>query len=86
MQVRAPSPFTNDHNRLLTTAQAAAFLSLSPRTLEMFRVKGGGPLFVALGRGRGAVRYRQGDLEQHVEERLRERTPGTRAAGAGGGG
>ncbi len=52
----------------------------------MFRVKGGGPLFVALGRGRGAVRYRQGDLEQHVEERLRERTPGTRAAGAGGGG
>jgi len=47
------------HDVLLTEAQAADFLSLSMRTLQAWRVRGGGPLFVRCGR---AVRYRLRDV------------------------
>ena len=35
---------------LLTTDEAAAYLRLSPRTLERYRVTGEGPAYVKLGR------------------------------------
>lgn len=38
----------------LKTRQAAALLGLSPRTLESYRCKGGGPAFFRFG---GSVRY-----------------------------
>jgi excisionase family DNA binding protein len=44
---------------LLTGREAAAVLRLSERTLERWRVAGGGPHFVKLGR---LVRYREADL------------------------
>jgi len=44
----------------LKTDEAADYLRLSPRTLECFRVRGGGPPFVALGRRR---LYRIADLD-----------------------
>lgn len=39
---------------LLTTAEAAAFLRLSPRTLERFRVEGTGPKYLQAGAGKRA--------------------------------
>lgn len=39
---------------LLTTVEAAAFLRLSPRTLERFRVEGSGPKFLKAGAGKRA--------------------------------
>lgn len=40
--------------RFLTTEEAAAFLRLSPRTLERLRVQGTGPRFLKAGRGKRA--------------------------------
>jgi len=37
---------------LKTTIEAAAYLRLSPRTLEDYRCEGGGPEFFRIGRGR----------------------------------
>ncbi|MCB1505013.1 MAG: helix-turn-helix domain-containing protein [Hyphomicrobiaceae bacterium] len=48
----------------LTTEEAAAFVRLSPRTLERFRVEGSGPPFCKAGPGKRArVLYRKADLE-----------------------
>ena len=49
---RATSPF-------LSTKQAAAYVGLSPRTLEKMRVVGGGPMYRKHGR---YVRYHIDDL------------------------
>lgn len=49
---------------LLTEQDAALALSLSVRTLQAWRVRGGGPLFVRLGR---AVRYRPADLDAWLD-------------------
>jgi predicted DNA-binding transcriptional regulator AlpA len=57
---------------LLTTVKAAERLSLSPRTLEAYRRKGGGPMFVAL--SRNLVRYRQADLDCWINARLAPHT------------
>ena len=56
---------------LLTTRQAAARLGLSPRTLERYRVTGGGPEFVKMGH---AVRYVAGKLNEWIEARTRRST------------
>ena len=58
-------------DELLTTQQAAAYLVLSPRTLEKWRVTGEGPPFVKLGR---RVAYRREDLREWVESRRRAST------------
>jgi len=55
----------------LTTEQAAEYLQLQRNTLEAWRCRGGGPRFVKLGR---SVRYRQVDLDNWIESRLRENT------------
>ena len=46
-------------HHLLTQQEAAAMLRLSERTLERWRVSGGGPAFTKLGR---RVLYREPDL------------------------
>jgi predicted DNA-binding transcriptional regulator AlpA len=56
---------------LFDQRQAAAFLKLSPRTLERHRTDGTGPLFVRLGR---LVRYRETDLRAWVEKAVRTST------------
>jgi hypothetical protein len=48
---------------------AAAYLCLSPRTLELWRAKGNGPRYVKMGGKR--VLYRQSDLETFIRECLR---------------
>ena len=76
----------NDPDALLLTAEVAFLLGLSPRTLEAWRLRGGGPPFVAV--TPKAVRYRRCDLKAWIEARVRTSTsdPGGRAAAAGDGG
>jgi hypothetical protein len=53
---------------LLSTREAAAFLGVRPRTLEHWRLVGGGPPFVRV--GRRLVRYRLGALRAFLGEPL----------------
>lgn len=54
---------------LMNTKSAAAFLCLSTQTLERMRLTGSGPVFIKLGRGRGAkVVYSLGDLDAWLQE------------------
>jgi hypothetical protein len=62
---------------LLTTSQAAERLGLSPRTLEEWRLRGGGPVFRKL--GRRAVRYAETDLADFIEVSGRVNTGGASA-------
>lgn len=50
----------------LTTSEAAHRLALSPRTLEAWRLNGGGPSYCKLGR---AVRYAVEDLKAFAAAR-----------------
>lgn len=56
----------------LTDKEAARITGLSYRTLQKLRWKGGGPPFVHY--SSRAVRYRRGDVEQWVAERVRQST------------
>ncbi len=71
----APRPAT----AVLDTRAAADFLGVSARTLEGFRVRGGGPRFVKIG---GAVRYRVESLDAFLRQQERASTsdPGQGAA------
>jgi hypothetical protein len=53
--------------RLFTQGEAARLLRLSERSLERFRLQGGGPLYVKAGR---CVRYREADLEAWIASRV----------------
>lgn len=50
-----------EYDLLVNTTQAADYLGLSPRTLERWRVGGGGPAYVVL--GSKSVRYRRSALD-----------------------
>jgi hypothetical protein len=63
-------PFLNEQ-------QAATFLAISPRTLQAWRVKGGGPKFLKIG---ASVRYRVEDLLGWVETQNRANTSDSGAA------
>ncbi|WP_349292204.1 helix-turn-helix domain-containing protein [Pseudomonas sp. KB-10] len=67
----AQAPQTCPAPRYLTNNEAAAFLRLSPRTLEKQRVIGGGPRFHKFGR---RVMYALADLESWAGERSFETT------------
>lgn len=47
-----------------TTAEAADFLGVSPRTIEKWRLEGRGPKYCKLGR---RVTYRLPDLDAYLE-------------------
>jgi hypothetical protein len=53
------SPIPQDLDAALNEQLAAEFLGLSARTLQAWRVRGGGPRFYRAGR---AVRYRRREL------------------------
>lgn len=75
MEYTTPSPY-------LTQEAAGAFLGLSPRTLERFRVQGCGPSFLKLGR---RVIYARDDLVKWAEAQRRTSTsdPGPAARPSG---
>ena len=56
---------------LRTEGEAAAFLNLSKRTLQDWRVRGCGPKFVKVGR---SVRYRLEDVQAFVKENVHQST------------
>ena len=58
-------------NFLIDQKQAAQILGLSVRTLERHRIAGTGPRFARLGR---LIRYRQNDLIEWVDSKLRNST------------
>ncbi|GLS28870.1 hypothetical protein SAMN04488498_101411 [Mesorhizobium albiziae] len=57
--------------RYLCTKAAARYLGLSYQWLEIARHRGGGPLFVKLGR---AVRYDTQDLDSFMQAQKRQHT------------
>ena len=61
----------NGHPILLNTEKAAAWLGLSPRTLECYRIRGEGPRFKKIGRW---VRYVESDLAAWLVECTRVST------------
>ena len=64
---------------LLDERAAAVALGLTPRTLQVWRVRGGGPPFVKV--SSRCIRYRLIDLERWAAARLRTSTadPGVEA-------
>ena len=58
----------NDSTTYMGTRDAAAFLGLSPRTLDRYRVSGDGPAFHKFGR---RVRYLRADIEAWARARRR---------------
>ena len=67
----------NKGGTYLSTRSAAAYLGLSPRTLDRYRVSGGGPDFYRFG---GRILYRQADLEHWAAERRVSANPEESAA------
>ena len=60
-----------DPDALLTTEEAAPRVRLSPRTLERYRVTGGGPEFLKVGR---LVFYQRKTLDAWLETKRRRST------------
>jgi excisionase family DNA binding protein len=58
-------------SQLLDTAGAAAYLGVSPDTMNRWRSIGGGPVYAKVGR---QVRYSLSDLDAWVEQRKRRST------------
>jgi len=56
---------------MFTTDKAAEYLGLRDTTLEAWRCRGGGPVFLKLGK---AVRYRKEDLDKFLDARARTST------------
>lgn len=67
---RDSEPAACEHPRFLTTRQAAAFLTLSPRTLDRYRAAGRGPAFHKF---ETRIAYARADLKAWAKERRRGR-------------
>ncbi|WP_366526141.1 helix-turn-helix domain-containing protein [Geothrix sp.] len=67
-----------NYEALLTRREAASFLAISPRTLELWAIRGGGPAFVKVGH---LCRYRMADLQAWTEARTRQHTRDTPSGG-----
>ena len=59
---------------LNTTEEAAKKMKLAKSTLEAWRSRGGGPVYIKMGR---AVRYRDEDIEAFLNENVRKNTSRT---------
>lgn len=62
----------NEADSLLTEQQAAALIGFTPRALQGWRCRGGGPIFVRI--SARAIRYRKCDLIVWIEAKLRSST------------
>jgi hypothetical protein len=69
-----------DPDASLNENQAAEFLGLSVRTLQAWRVRGGGPLYVKFGR---AVRYQRRQLVAFQKNHTIASTIEAKTCGAG---
>ena len=64
-------------SRLINEAEAALYLTISPRTLQAWRCRGVGPVFVKVGR---AVRYDREVLDAFIAERTHNEKSSKQAA------
>lgn len=55
---------------VITSAEAANLLGISPRTLSNWRVRGRGPAYVRVGKKRSPVLYRICDIEEWINSHL----------------
>ncbi|MCG6941516.1 MAG: helix-turn-helix domain-containing protein [Thiohalocapsa sp.] len=67
------NPAVSPARQLDNEKEAAAYLKLSPRTLQAWRLRGGGPEYVKLG---NAVRYDRAALDRYISERTRRNSAG----------
>ena len=65
------TPAVSPARRLDTEKEAAAYLNVSPRTLQAWRLRGNGPAYVKLG---NAVRYDRATLDRFIAENTRANT------------
>ena len=65
---------------ILNTLQAAEHIGVGKSTMEKWRMRDTGPIWVELSPGRGRVGYRVEDLDAWIMSRLRE--PGTKPKAA----
>ena len=68
----ATSPHSNDPAVLMRQEDAAQMLGVSPRALEAWRYRGGGPRYIRIS-GR-CIRYRRSDIMTWIAERERHST------------
>lgn len=61
-------------NQLMTEKEAAELICYSQRALQNWRLRGGGPKYVKIGR---SVRYQRSDVLEFIEERKRRHTSQT---------
>ena len=59
------------NKQLLNSDEAAEYLGLKRTTLEAWRCRGGGPLYLKLGR---IVKYRLADLDAFIDSRVHSST------------
>ena len=64
----------NDPNQLLTEKETASLICYTQRALQNWRLRGGGPEYVKIGR---SVRYQRRDVMKFIEERKRKHTAQT---------
>ncbi len=84
--MRTPQPITTsfqyphlfDPDSLLSEARASEMLGVTPRALQAWRQRGGGPAFVRI--SSRCVRYRRRDLVVWLEARVRSSTSDTKDA------
>ena len=68
-----------DLDSLIDESKAAATLDVSPRAMQAWRQRGGGPAFVRI--SSRCIRYRRHDLVAWAEARLRSSTSDAEVAG-----
>lgn len=61
----------NTQETYLLTKEAAKYTKLSHRTLEGFRVRGGGPIYIKAGK---RCLYRRSDLDKWMQSNTRRST------------
>ena len=60
-----------DPNQLMTEKEVADLICVTQRALQNWRLRGGGPEYVKIGR---LVRYQRRDVMKFIEERKRQQT------------
>lgn len=61
-------------NQLMTEKDVAGLICITPRALQNWRLRGGGPEYVKIGR---SVRYQRRDVMKFIEERKRKHSAQT---------
>jgi len=69
------SSASQDPDQLLRECEAAQILGFTPRALQNWRIRGGGPVFVKV--AARSVRYRRADLLAWIQARIRRSTSDT---------